>query len=84
MLKTPVCLRPSSLRTSHFMEQYTGLEPVPPAWKAGMLSVKHQYCICGLSTTQPSTKAMATPAGIEPALSAVTGRCFSLLNYGAI
>lgn len=27
---------------------------------------------------------MATPAGIEPALSDVTGRCFSRLNYGAI
>ena len=27
---------------------------------------------------------MATPAGIEPALSDVTGQCFSRLNYGAI
>ena len=27
---------------------------------------------------------MATPAGIEPALSDVTGRRFNQLNYGAI
>lgn len=27
---------------------------------------------------------MATPAGLEPALSGVTGRHFNLLNYGAI
>ena len=27
---------------------------------------------------------MATPAGIEPALSDVTDRCFNQLNYGAI
>ena len=27
---------------------------------------------------------MATPTGIEPVLSDVTDRCFSLLNYGAI
>ena len=27
---------------------------------------------------------MATPAGIEPALSDVTDQCFSLLNYEAI
>ena len=26
------------------LEQYTGLEPVPPAWKAGMLAIEHQYC----------------------------------------
>ena len=26
---------------------------------------------------------MATPAGLEPALSGVTGRHFNLLNYGA-
>ena len=29
------------------MEQYTGFEPVPPAWKAGMLAIEHQYCIGG-------------------------------------
>lgn len=27
------------------MEQYTGFEPVPSAWKAEMLAIKHQYCI---------------------------------------
>ena len=32
----------------------------------------------------PSTAAMAIPAGLEPALSDVTGRCFSQLNYGII
>ena len=28
-----------------YMEQYTGFEPVPPAWKAGMLAIEHQYCM---------------------------------------
>ena len=27
------------------MEQYTGFEPVPSAWKADMLAIEHQYCI---------------------------------------
>lgn len=27
------------------MEQHTGFEPAQPAWKAGMLAVKHQCCI---------------------------------------
>ena len=27
---------------------------------------------------------LATPTGIEPVLSDVTDRCFSLLNYGAV
>lgn len=26
------------------VEQYTGLEPVPSAWKAEMLAIEHQYC----------------------------------------
>ena len=26
------------------MEQYTGLEPVHPAWKAGRLTIEPQYC----------------------------------------
>ena len=32
----------------HALEQYTGFEPVPPAWKAGMLAIEHQYCMVGL------------------------------------
>ena len=27
------------------LEQYTGFEPVPSAWKADMLAIEHQYCI---------------------------------------
>lgn len=27
------------------MEQYTGFEPVPSAWKADMLAIEHQYCM---------------------------------------
>lgn len=30
------------------------------------------------------TEEVATPTGIEPVLSDVTDRCFSLLNYGAV
>ena len=26
------------------LEQYTGFEPVPSAWKADMLAIEHQYC----------------------------------------
>ena len=30
---------------SHYVvEQDAGLEPVPPAWKAGMLAIEHQSC----------------------------------------
>ena len=29
----------------HALEQYTGFEPVPSAWKAEMLAIEHQYCI---------------------------------------
>ena len=27
------------------LEQYKGFEPSPPAWKAGMLAIEHQYSI---------------------------------------
>ena len=27
------------------MERNAGLEPVPPAWKAGMLAIEHQFRI---------------------------------------
>ena len=35
------------------MERVTGFEPVPPAWKAGMLAVKHYTRIIGVAFTTP-------------------------------
>ena len=29
------------------MERNAGLEPVPPAWKAGMLAIEHQFRVGG-------------------------------------
>ena len=45
------------------MERVTGLEPVPPAWKAGMLAIKHH------------TRILAPPAGLEPATLRLTAEC---------
>lgn len=33
------------------MERHTGFEPAHPAWKAGMLTVKHQCRIGGVDRT---------------------------------
>ena len=30
------------------MERNAGFEPVPPAWKAGMLAIEHQFRMVGL------------------------------------
>ena len=43
-----VTLLPTHIATAPryvLLEQYTGLEPVPSAWKAEMLTVEHQYCM---------------------------------------
>lgn len=33
---------PNTICLKRHMERHTGIEPAPPAWKAGMLTLKHQ------------------------------------------
>ena len=38
-------LRAIAFLSESDLDQYKGFEPSQPAWKAGMLAVKHQYWI---------------------------------------